>query len=123
MRWALVLLVACADVPEPAGVGESCSADGECMSDMLCAECGVCAYEEDLADCNQNGIADGQEDPLEGAPGGDPSPTGGGGGGTDDDPATVGGYIVCDDGTVSPTCTECTTGCCSGHGGCTGDGV
>lgn len=31
---------------------------------------------------------------------------------------SVGGNIVCNDGSVSPTCTECDAGCCSGHGGC-----
>lgn len=35
---------------------------------------------------------------------------GGGGGG--------GGTIFCDDGTRSPSCTTCSQGCCSGHGGC-----
>lgn len=38
-----------------------------------------------------------------------PSGDGGGGGG---------GYILCNDGTRSPSCTSCTSGCCSGHGGC-----
>lgn len=27
--------------------------------------------------------------------------------------------IVCNDGTVSKTCTDCHRGCCSGHDGCT----
>jgi hypothetical protein len=30
-----------------------------------------------------------------------------------------GGTIICNDGTRSPTCTSCDSGCCSGHGGCT----
>lgn len=29
-----------------------------------------------------------------------------------------GAYITCKDGTKSPTCTTCSSGCCSGHGGC-----
>ena len=28
------------------------------------------------------------------------------------------GTITCNDGTQSPTCTSCSSGCCSGHGGC-----
>lgn len=31
------------------------------------------------------------------------------------------GHVICNDGTVSPTCTTCTSGCCSGHGGCASD--
>lgn len=27
-------------------------------------------------------------------------------------------HITCSDGSVSPSCTSCTSGCCSGHGGC-----
>lgn len=26
--------------------------------------------------------------------------------------------IICNDGTVSPTCQDCHRGCCSYHGGC-----
>lgn len=29
-----------------------------------------------------------------------------------------GGHIICNDGTRSPSCYACTSGCCSGHGGC-----
>jgi hypothetical protein len=29
-----------------------------------------------------------------------------------------GGYITCNDGTKSPSCTSCNSGCCSGHDGC-----
>lgn len=36
---------------------------------------------------------------------------GGGGGG-------CGGTIVCNDGSCSPSCTTCSQGCCSSHGGC-----
>lgn len=28
------------------------------------------------------------------------------------------GGITCNDGTRSPTCSTCSSGCCSGHGGC-----
>lgn len=28
------------------------------------------------------------------------------------------GNIICNDGTESPTCSTCSQGCCSGHGGC-----
>jgi hypothetical protein len=38
----------------------------------------------------------------------------GGGGGGDDE----GGTLICNDGTTSSSCTACTSGCCSGHGGC-----
>ena len=31
----------------------------------------------------------------------------------------VNANIVCNDGTVSKTCTDCHRGCCSGHDGCT----
>lgn len=34
-------------------------------------------------------------------------------------PTMVNANIVCNDGTVSPTCTDCHRGCCSRHGGCT----
>lgn len=36
----------------------------------------------------------------------------------DDDDDGGGGGIVCNDGSVSPSCTACDAGCCSGHGGC-----
>jgi len=26
--------------------------------------------------------------------------------------------VMCNDGTISPTCQTCTRGCCSSHGGC-----
>lgn len=29
-----------------------------------------------------------------------------------------GPYIVCNDGTCSPSCTSCSQGCCSSHDGC-----
>lgn len=44
-----------------------------------------------------------------------PSGGSGGGGGDDDD---CYGTLVCNDGTRSCSCSSCTTGCCSGHGGC-----
>lgn len=34
-------------------------------------------------------------------------------------PSIVNANIVCNDGTESPTCIDCHTGCCSGHKGCT----
>ena len=34
-------------------------------------------------------------------------------------PLTVWANIVCNDGSVSPSCLDCHTGCCSNHGGCT----
>lgn len=34
-------------------------------------------------------------------------------------PLKVNANITCNDGTISPTCTDCYQGCCSGHGGCT----
>lgn len=33
-------------------------------------------------------------------------------------PITVSANIICNDGTESPTCQNCHTGCCSGHHGC-----
>lgn len=33
-------------------------------------------------------------------------------------PITVSANIICNDGTVSPSCTDCHRGCCSRHGGC-----
>lgn len=33
-------------------------------------------------------------------------------------PLIVSANIVCNDGTTSPTCTDCHSGCCSHHGGC-----
>ena len=34
----------------------------------------------------------------------------------------VSANIVCNDGTVSPTCTDCHRGCCSHHNGCSSSG-
>ena len=34
-------------------------------------------------------------------------------------PSSVLANIICNDGTVSPKCTDCHKGCCSKHGGCT----
>ena len=34
-------------------------------------------------------------------------------------PMTVKANIVCNDGTLSKSCLNCHSGCCSGHGGCT----
>lgn len=34
-------------------------------------------------------------------------------------PSIVNANIVCNDGTTSPSCETCHTGCCSGHNGCT----
>lgn len=34
-------------------------------------------------------------------------------------PIVVNATITCNDGTPSPTCEDCHTGCCSRHGGCT----
>ena len=34
-------------------------------------------------------------------------------------PLSVKANIICNDGTTSATCTDCHTGCCSRHGGCT----
>ena len=34
-------------------------------------------------------------------------------------PLTVYANIECNDGTISPSCSDCHTGCCSRHGGCT----
>lgn len=36
----------------------------------------------------------------------------------DEDDDGGGGGILCNDGTRSPTCTTCSQGCCSSHGGC-----
>ena len=36
-------------------------------------------------------------------------------------PITVNANIMCNDGTESPTCTDCHRGCCSNHGGCVSD--
>lgn len=33
-------------------------------------------------------------------------------------PITVEANVICKDGTVSPTCSVCSRGCCSHHGGC-----
>lgn len=34
-------------------------------------------------------------------------------------PISVNANIICNDGTESPTCLDCHTGCCSKHNGCT----
>lgn len=34
-------------------------------------------------------------------------------------PIGVNANIMCNDGTISASCTDCHTGCCSRHGGCT----
>lgn len=34
-------------------------------------------------------------------------------------PFVVNANIICNDGTISPSCQTCHTGCCSGHNGCT----
>lgn len=36
-------------------------------------------------------------------------------------PTFVYANIMCNDGTTSPTCTDCHRGCCSRHGGCATD--
>lgn len=33
-------------------------------------------------------------------------------------PISVNANIVCNDGTISPSCVDCHKGCCSNHGGC-----
>ena len=33
-------------------------------------------------------------------------------------PVDNAGSLVCNDGTLSPTCDSCHSGCCSRHGGC-----
>ena len=33
-------------------------------------------------------------------------------------PIVVNANIVCNDGTISPSCGDCHKGCCSSHGGC-----
>lgn len=33
-------------------------------------------------------------------------------------PIQVSAYITCNDGTTSPSCSDCHRGCCSRHGGC-----
>ena len=38
-------------------------------------------------------------------------------------PSIVSANIICNDGTMSKTCTSCTKGCCSGHKGCTNNPV
>ena len=35
-------------------------------------------------------------------------------------PMNVFANVICNDGTVSPTCSVCSRGCCSRHGGCSG---
>lgn len=35
-----------------------------------------------------------------------------------DDGGSSGGFLLCNDGTRSPTCDSCNTGCCANHGGC-----
>lgn len=42
----------------------------------------------------------------------------GGGNGGGSDPDDCYGTLVCNDGTMSCSCNACTSGCCSGHGGC-----
>lgn len=49
----------------------------------------------------------------DGSSGGGGSGGGGSGGGSD-----CAGTLVCNDSTVSCSCNTCTSGCCSGHGGC-----
>ena len=34
-------------------------------------------------------------------------------------PIIANANIICNDGSESPTCSDCHTGCCSGHNGCT----
>lgn len=34
-------------------------------------------------------------------------------------PINVKANIICNDGTRSPSCSDCHRGCCSSHGGCT----
>lgn len=34
-------------------------------------------------------------------------------------PQKINANIICNDGTVSPTCNSCRPGCCSSHQGCT----
>lgn len=69
---------------------EYCWKDEHCVETLLCYE-NVCLTQDE---------ADAEEAAAD---------AGGGDGNTG---------ILCNDGTRSPTCTTCTSGCCSGHGGC-----
>lgn len=95
-HWFLVAVVAASACIEDGtkDYEEYCWKDEHCVEDLVCYE-NACLTEEE---------ADAAE-ALSGGGGG-----GGGGGGNSG--------ILCNDGTRSPTCTTCTSGCCSGHGGC-----
>lgn len=89
-RFAFLLALACTSScieDNTRDIGEDCYEDADCIKDYICADCAICALNENVTDC-----------PVE----------------EDDD----GGYITCNDGTKSASCTTCDSGCCSGHGGC-----
>jgi hypothetical protein len=101
LRWTLPLLalVGCYE-DGTRELGEACYESVDCVEGLLCDNIVEVCY-----------------DPKAGKPlGGGGGGGGGGAGGGDDD--TCWECITCNDGTRSPTCTECSSGCCSGHGGC-----
>ena len=96
--------------------GETCFELADCVEECVCdLDREICRYEDGSrlkdescvidADCKKLPCYD---DFCQKAP------SGGGGGGGGDCP----NCIICNDGTRSPSCTTCSQGCCSGHGGC-----
>jgi len=67
---------------------EGCWADADCVDDLEC-------YELECLTKSQANYQREQDEDRDG-----------------------GGNIVCNDGTRSPSCTTCSSGCCSGHDGC-----
>lgn len=93
MRWIVVLAMGCYE-DGSREYGEYCFEDADCGPGLGC-DCSYCINEKD--DRGLEGDAE-----LE----------------TCEDDDAEGGYITCNDGTKSESCTTCSQGCCSSHGGC-----
>ncbi|MCA9489144.1 MAG: hypothetical protein KC621_04460 [Myxococcales bacterium] len=115
--WMLALALVLASCIEDGSkeLGESCWTREDCADDpagMVC-DALVCGWPDRTRELGESCVEDydcktEQCDQAECVP--NTHNDGGGGDG--------GGTIICNDGTRSPTCTSCSSGCCSGHGGC-----
>ena len=96
-------------------VGQDCWEQVDCFEGLVCDDDLICAYaahsQASGAACQKDrDCALGLGCILEICDASGAGSGGGGGGG--------GGGLVCNDGTISSTCTTCSSGCCSDHGGC-----
>lgn len=98
MRWlGVVLAVGCVEDRSRAE-GDLCWEDIDCVRPLVCDACGYC----DTKDGPYVGLKG--DEAVEAC--------------DERDDASEAGGLVCNDGSVSPTCTTCESGCCSNQGGC-----